>query len=209
MKTQKFSISPLTLLRTLIQYEKKFALSAIILVAGVYLGLIIQKIPYLTLNPQVDVVALGNLIFVVILSILVPIFVTTRMNNSRIKKDMLIEELRYFSKSLELTSNLLEANIDKTPTKIVFTQVLGSFKKARQIFKVIDEQLDKKSSEKILVTKSELDKTLMTYWKFVTGDDGIKMNNYKVTASFFWKQSCKFDDTARVARQLIFLINNS
>lgn len=189
--------------------KKNIALGAIILIAGAYFGFTIQRIPFLTLNPQVDIVALGNLVFVVLLSILIPIFVTTRMNNNRIKKDMLIEELRLFCESLELTSNLVEANIGKTPTKIDFTKVLGSFKKARQNFNVINEQLDKKSNKKILVTKRKLDESLMVYWKFVTGDDGIKMNDYIVTPSFYWKQSCKFDDTARVARQLIFLINKS
>jgi hypothetical protein len=189
--------------------KRTIVFSFILLIVGGYLGTLIQKIPYITLNPMVDIIGLGNLIFVICLTILIPIFVTTRMDNDRSRKDMLIDELKIFCDFLESVSEALETSIGQTPNKDIYTKVLSSFKKARQTFSVISEQLDETPNKELLEQKVKLENYLELYWLFVTGDGGIKMSNYTLTSTFYWKQSSKFDDTTRSARQLKFLINNS
>jgi hypothetical protein len=188
--------------------NRNHVLGGFIFIFGTFLGLSITRVPFLTLNSDVDIIEIGNLIFLIFLSFIIPLFITKRMDNDRVQKDMLIEEVAIFCSHLEIVNDVLEVKLSKELDQEGYKKILSSLKKSRQSFELLKEQLVEVSPNKLDTDVSSLEELLEGYWEFLTGDSGVKPQCYVVKSTFIWKQNKLLGSINRNARKLGFKINN-
>ncbi len=186
----------------------KYLLTSLVFVLGIYLGTSIIHIPFLSISKEIDIVELGNLVFLIFLSIIIPSFITKKLSNDRVQKDMVIDEIRLFCENLDRVSQILEDCHGKELNRNEFVKILSRLKRSRQNFEVINEQANLLSSKKLEFNLNLVKSSLNEYWTELTGDDGIKPKNFIVKSSFIWKQNTKKSEVTRNARILKFSINN-
>lgn len=188
--------------------NRTYVLAIFIFIFGTFLGLSITRVPFLTLNSDIDIIEVGNLLFLIFLSFIIPLFITKRMDNDRIQKDMLIGEVNIFCSHLDVVDNALEAKLSEELDQEGYKKILSSLKKSRQSLELLKEQLIEMSSKKLESDISSLEGLSVEYWKFLTGDDGVKPQSFVVKSRFIWKQKNLLGTITRNARNLGFKINN-
>ena len=188
--------------------NKYYVSGVFIFIFGIFLGLSITRVPFLTLKSDIDIVSIGNLLLLIFLSFSIPLFITKRMENDRVQKDMLIAEVSIFCSHLDVINNTLESNLSKVLGSEEYKKILSSLKKSRQSLELIKEQLVDFSAEKLDSDMLSLSALLEGHWLFLTGDSGIKPSGFTVKSNFIWRQGSLLDSLTRSARKLGFKINN-
>lgn len=186
---------------------KNLGLAATIFFIGLFFGACIKELTGLKVEPQVNIVELGNLVAVVCLAFLIPWLINIRMDNRRVAKDLLISEMVLFCENVVSISYMIEQAIGRVLTNEEFLNINSKFKKARNQLLGIESELkelsDSSTIEKISKIKSETDE----YWKVVSGTNGITPINFEVSAGFYWRQSTRCELLSKEARTLKFHIN--
>lgn len=182
-------------------------LSIVTGVLGFFLGLILVRVPYLTLDSDVNIIDLANLVALIVLTIVIPVILNSRLDNKKNHKELLILEVTALCESLfEINESIIKMN-GNTPTRDQFNSIINLFKRANGHMNQICEEVssigDKNSMEKC----KKFQEGIKIYWDVVTGDEGIKIQNFMISAGFIWKQSKRYDDLVRAARSLRFEIN--
>jgi hypothetical protein len=187
--------------------SRDYVIGGLCLSLGCFIGLSIVRVPYIELNPEVDLVAVWNLLIVIILAFLIPNILTSKLDNKRCEKNLLINELDILCNDIKEINKILNSLHDQTPSRTQFTQILQVFKKARNHLTLISDRIALFNNSKTNQYKLDLDNQLTLYWESVTGDNGLNCKKFIVTSPFLWKQSTNYDKTSILIRQLKFTIN--
>jgi hypothetical protein len=188
--------------------NKYYVLGVFTFIFGIFLGLSITRVPFLTLKSDIDIVSIGNLLFLIFLSFIIPLFITKRMENDRVQKDMLIAEINIFCFHIDVVGDTLESNLSKVLDSNGYKKILSSLKKSRQSLELINEQSVELSAQKLDLEISSLKLLSAEYWELLTGDSGVKKERFTVKSSFVWRQNKLLGSLTRSARKLGFKINN-
>lgn len=162
----------------------------------------------LSFDRQINLVELGNLIFLVFLSVFIPFYVNTHIDNKRCEKDLLISDIHMMCNELENIDECIKSSIGKELLKEHFNKINSLFKRSRVISDEIKRHSKDLSSKKIVNQLQKFETELEHYWILVTGDAGIKPQGFNVSLRFFNKQNTRYLTTARAARSLRFTINS-
>lgn len=178
------------------------------LIVGIWIGLSLNRIPLVSLDPQVGLAELGNAVMVLVLALTVPFLLTRRIDNQRNEKNLLIDEIRVFYKSLEEIDKLLMGKCGQELSQDSFREVIFLFKKSKMQFAHVEDQLGESFSKARNQTIGQINDALGIYWVTVTGNGGITPSGFQVTHGFVVKQAAVFENTARAARKLQFQVND-
>lgn len=185
----------------------KYIYAILIFICGVFLGACIVRVPFLTLDPQINIVEVANLLAVIVLAFMIPIILSVRLDSKKAHKELLIIEVSTLCENLLNINNLIATMAGKTPSRDEFNQVVSLFKRARSQMSQIDTEVAALNDKSSLQKCRKLSDDLSVYWSSVTGNDGIKTTNFIVSPAFIWKQVAKYENAIKVARTLKFEIN--
>lgn len=168
-------------------------ISIIIFSFGILIGILINDVPYLTLDNKVQLGAVIASLFTGMITfsiaLLIPYLITKRFDDQKGIKQFLINEIALFCKDLEKIKNQLEEN-----------HKLGSIKnddkrEINLLFEYLDTRVDSISQQlkQSFPTQSnneieELKSANMLFWKNVTGGELMDEKFKKITPEF-WKSS--------------------
>lgn len=176
-------------------------------IVGFFIGICIVRVPYLSLDPQINIVDVANLLAVIVLAFMIPVILSVRLDSKKAHKELLIIEVSTLCENLLSINNLIATMAGKTPSRDEFNQVLNLFKRARNQMSQIDIEVAALNDKASLQKCQKLSDDLSFYWSSVTGNDGIKTANFIVSPAFIWKQVAKYENVIKVARALKFEIN--
>lgn len=177
------------------------------LTIGFFLGFSIKQLPFISVDPKVDLVAVGNLIAFVIFAVAIPSLLTTRINDRRCEKDLLIDEINQIVLMVNGINELISDSLDDSITKNQFLTISAEFKKIRQSINFLESRTSK--SKKLTGMFSCLKVRQMEYWETVTGKNGIKNGGFSVKVSFYNRQHNKYYELMRELKRIKFSINAS
>jgi len=190
--------------------KRYYVLLIMTFTTGLYLGFIFKNVPFFELNTKIDIVAAGNLLLVLFLALLIPLYVTDKLGDKRSEKNLLIEELVILCQKLERINNFLESRADQTFSAEDFIKTLSLFKSARQHLWSIETALTQLEQTEVTNQTNELKKKITAYWESVTGPKGIKKNDsYTLKRTFLFSLHLPYEHTQSHARKLKFIINKA
>lgn len=177
------------------------------LIIGLYIGLVVDRIPFFVLDRNINIVVAGNLVFMVILAILIPVFLTKKIDNAKYKKELLISEID----DLKLISREIQVSFENHSEKILpvdeIKTITYSCKKLKAQRRMISNQIEGFGGERIKKCMLELKNEVDEYWDVVTGDRSPQLK--PVCPRFMWVQDKQFNALSRKANILKFMIIDS
>lgn len=184
------------------------AIKTCVLIAGIYIGTAFIHVPYFELDKDVNIIELGNFIAIPMLALLIPIFLTKKLDDKKCSKDLLISELKVLCESLSEINVSVKNLSGRAPDRDEFRNIMSDFKSIRVHFNFIKEESKRLKSSSVELQIKDVNTKIEGYWKMVTGDEGIKIQNFRASQKFIWKQSLEHDLVARETKKLMFTINN-
>lgn len=187
--------------------KKQDVVVAIVFVLfGMVLGFMVNNAPYLTLDLATKPIELINLVVVVLVAILVPKWLTSRVNDRRAKKDLLISEFEEFMVLLDSRTIALSCIENFKDNRYDELIELNKFiKNSRAMIRMIKNQLKSLTSTSNLICISEFETKLDEYWRYTTGDNGLMAS--ESSPSFCRKQSHLAHKLRYLAKTSKFVIN--
>mgnify|MGYP003150293737 CR=1 FL=1 len=163
----------------------KVFLLILIFIFGLFLGNSYSKIPYLQFDPKVDIISILNLIVALSLALIIPYAVTTRLENKRCHKDMLISDLRVLSQSVTEIEEFIDSLRGKIISSSDHKTVLSLFKKSRQHIVPVQTGIEDINHHKLKSTFNEVEtvnqKFLWLQWSsHNVGLNKIKQLSYEI-----------------------------
>jgi len=156
----------------------------IALLLGVYLGSILIRIPYLSFSNEIDLVELGNLFFMVILTILVPVFIGERLDKRKSKKSLINDYIRQFEQQCTDVERSITQLLEKDKLLPSDTANINAlFKRLRTKWNHISNEavsINKELKENCDIVKDDI----IEYWQYVTG---CEMLTEEVPINMRWK----------------------
>jgi hypothetical protein len=184
-------------------------LCAVFFLIGFFVSRIIKDVPYLSLNTKIDISALANLIWAVIVGLLIPLSLSPILTNKRVIKDFLIQEtkdtLRYLQ---DIKTKIDELAIKGTTTKedrlLVNSMISRDLDmKITSLAEQIESAFDGKG-DKIIANLKE---TYGSYWRETTGGE-LMSNTFKFNMSFRVAHDKNHLNIASSLKRAIHAINN-
>jgi hypothetical protein len=182
-----------------------FYVVGISLFVGVYMGLLFDRVPYLTLNPSVSVVELGNLIFMIALAIIIPLTLTYRVDNFKSKKALLASDMKQYCTIVQSISELIPADKGEVVSEELRVKINFLFKKGRAELRAFNDEINKLKCNKLNEQVSCIESKFTDYWEYVTGNEGVGSD--KLDDGFFWKQEGLSSLVQREVRKVMFILN--
>lgn len=167
-----------------------------------------DRVPFVSLNSEVGLAELGNAVIIICLALIVPFLVTSRIDNSRCEKNLLIEEISILGESLDRVDSLLIERCGEKLSPEEFKEILFLFKKAHMRANYIYGQVDLSAKRFRGADDGVFLGSIERYWEVVTGGEGITPSGYKVDSSFIMKQTMAHDVVSRELRRLKFHLNS-
>lgn len=167
------------------------AIAFILIIIGIVIGLMIDNMPFITLEKEFGFGDIANFLLALILAIVIPISLNTWLDSERHIKDHLIDEIKDCLSELKLIKQKIDdCNISQRTEEQDGREILAKINCFEMKIDSAIKQLKtsfKNSSSKI---REDLYIECREYWKETTG--GKLMNkDFKISQSF-----CKNHDKA-------------
>lgn len=182
---------------------------AIPLIIGLYLGLLVNRVPYLTLSKEIDIIELANLTAMILLAITLPTLLNNKLDDKRCAKNLIIQELDVFCGTTESIMDALTSNDGNKLEQKDFGIILSNFKRSSSHLASIINQINGLSTNESLSTIDDIDNQLYLFRDGVTGNKGIKPNGFLVTRPFISRQQLIHDEILSTLRNLKFQVNDA
>lgn len=183
------------------------SISLTIFILGLFSGSLITRFPYFTLDPSINIIELLNLLFLVLLTFLVPYFVTRRIDNDKGHKNMLISEADMICRNIEIIETILQDNLDQSLGRPTYIKLISYTKKLSQSMEIIEKQTMKYSHSEIKSSVTKLKSLITSHWNDLTGDEGIKPKGFTIQGNFILKIQKKQSSLILETRKYKFNVN--
>jgi hypothetical protein len=174
---------------------------------GLGLGMFMDRVPYLTLDPATKPIELINLILIVLVAVGVPLWITSRVDNIRAKKDLIINELEEFIVQLDKRSSILSSKENFKDLNFELLQLNRLAKTARSMLRMTKSQLGSPIKKDVLECLDEFEARLNDYWRYTTGNNGVFTVTESNSSKFCLKQSNLADQLRFAAKKSKFIVN--
>jgi len=176
------------------------------LLTGIVLGILIALFSTAEFDTSINIVELGNLLFVVALAVLVPYFIDRPASDRRVEKDFIIEDLKTVLSELKKVNNTVSSQSlhNDDLGEEGFRLCLSSIKNARAQISIIQNHI---RGSHLRTKSNEVDNVkdlTFQYWSVVTEE--ISPNS-SVTRELAKSESVLFGEINMEIRKLIFSIN--
>lgn len=157
----------------------------VFLFIGLVIGLLIKRVPFISLEQSTTIGELSNLILTIIIAILIPFSLDKWINEKRYLKEFLIDEIKGCITEIELISGFIHERYkeDKILDKKSKRELMKMFKKSDNKFNSLFIQLETAYKSKTKNIIEEIKKENIEYWKLVTGG-ALMTDSFKVDERF-------------------------
>lgn len=140
-------------------------------ICGFAAGLVTDRVAFFVLDRAVSVIELFNLVLVLVIALAVPLFLTRRIGDSRVKKNLVIDELKQFVVAIQSLASELTNSDDTVLARPEFlVQKTLFFKACRVTLEMVCKEIP---DNRNLRMKDVCIAGLEDYWEYVTGANGI------------------------------------
>lgn len=185
----------------------RLLLNIFLVFIGLSIGMFIERVPYLTLDKNVNVVAAMNLLFMAGLAILIPSLLTRKIDNHRCKKNLLISEIELLNSISKEVQVIIESSAGNVFSTADIKNIKYLCKKLKGQFSLLKSQTDNLGNDNVNKQVLEMEKDINNYWEVVTGD-ACPLTS-PVTPAFIWNQDRQFNRLSKGMSLLKFMINDS
>lgn len=173
--------------------ENSLSIIAYILI-GFLLGVIFATSNELKIVNELNVASFSNLLLIIILSILIPIYLTKRIDNVRSLKGLLMHSLNEYCNDIDNIDDLLSTKLNSKIDQEFCSKINYKFQSFGKRLSTISKQLNILADVEI----NDLFITVKTqhtgYWDSVTGENGIKPNKFDLNIEFLLEQKKLYDN---------------
>lgn len=156
----------------------------ILISIGVVIGLMIDNMPFITLEREVGLGDVANFLLVIVLAIVIPVFLNTWLDGERHIKNHLIDEIKDCLSELKLIKQKIDTcNISQKTEEQDRRKILSKISCFEMKIDSTIKQLKtsfKNSSSKI---REDLYPECREYWKEITGGE-LMNEKFKISQSF-------------------------
>ncbi len=175
---------------------------------GFTLGLIVNDFPLLTLDTKVGIGDVANIILAVVVAFLVPISLTTWLDNKRHVKDFIIEEIQECLGTIRCIKEYVDSCcITKKTLRKDIIKIMFKLKDNERQISSLRNQLKESFSFKSKKMVNELITQQSEYWKRLTDGD-LLSKGYKINSDFCKDHDAAFYKFQDYLKKCIHSVNN-
>lgn len=187
----------------------KTILFVLVFIVGLAMGLIINNIPFFSIDGKVGIADLANIILAVVVAFLIPISLSPIITNKRTIKDILINETRECINFLISITTLIEDNSLKNESSIDAKRRINYMIGTSLGSKIssLTEQLEISFNKQSVDIIKDIDKKYKEYWQENTEGE-LMSDDFKFNIKFCisHEKSCRKLESC--LKKSIHLINS-
>lgn len=166
----------------------KIILAFLILFFGIVIGIVINDMPVLKLNPEIKLFEPLTFLLTATIGVLIPFFIKRWIDDSRQIKNNLIDELKFTLKEYEIIKDKIKfcynnraiSKSDKDEINILFEQ-------ADLKFNCLNQQMIEAFDKETKCIRDEIHNGCIEYWKHTTSAE-MMSSKFKVISETFFRQ---------------------
>lgn len=181
----------------------------IIFIFGFTAGLIKNDIPFFSVNGEVGITDLANLILTIVVAFLIPLSLSPIITNKRTIKDFLINETKNCIDFLISIKSIIEENSlknedsDDAKKRINYMISTGLGAKISSLTEQLNTSFKKQSYKDI----RNIDENYKEYWQEITGGE-LMSNDFKFDIKFCLSHDKGYRKIESCLKKIIHNINN-
>lgn len=185
----------------------KLALGLLLLGIGVFIGVLINNVPYFTFSNEVGFGDIANIAIAVALAVIIPSVLERKLNNTRYIKDFLIDEVGKIIQEAEGIKELVDQCASGEITTDIKRGIIRRDENIDHGIISLIEQLNLVFPKKSKGICDDLTDEAVLYWDAISG--GNLMNDaFRVDDSFIKKHDRAFMKITGFLKRCIHSINN-
>ncbi len=171
----------------------KIVLIVLGIVAGFVLGILVNDISALQLDTKVRLFEPLSFLLTATIGILIPFFIKRWIDDSRLVKNHLVEELKDTLKEISVIKEKVKScYYKKSITPSEKNEINALFEQADLKINSLEEQLSESFNKETLTLRTDLKSDYISYWKFMTGTEIMSSKFIVITDDFFRQHNDAF-----------------
>lgn len=166
----------------------KIIIAFLILSFGIVIGIVINDIPKLKLNPEIKLFEPMTFLLTATIGVLIPFFIKRWIDDSRQIKNNLIDELKSTLKEYEIIKDkIIFCYNKKAISKSDKDEVNILFEQADLKYNCLNQQMIEAFDKETKCIRDEIHNGCIEYWKITTSSE-MMSSKFKVISETFFRQ---------------------